>query len=90
MADRGELPAYKIGGQFLRFRKEQIEAIRRELPSKSPKRKFKAAVKKLSKKIPVATYPEPFAEGLVDFFYFYDFYIVSGLVILLLLWFIFK
>lgn len=31
LVDIGEVPAYKIGGTFLRFRKEQIDAIRSEI-----------------------------------------------------------
>ncbi|MBN2453709.1 MAG: helix-turn-helix domain-containing protein [Candidatus Omnitrophica bacterium] len=31
LVDIGEIPAYKIGGTFLRFRKEQIDAIRSEI-----------------------------------------------------------
>lgn len=31
LVDVGEIPAYKIGGSFLRFRKEQIDAIRKEI-----------------------------------------------------------
>jgi len=31
LVDVGEIPAYKVGGIFLRFRKEQIEAIKREI-----------------------------------------------------------
>lgn len=31
LVDIGEVPAYKIGGSFLRFRKEQIDAIRPEI-----------------------------------------------------------
>ncbi len=33
LVDIGEIPAYKIGGTFLRFRKEQIDAIRSEVSS---------------------------------------------------------
>jgi len=33
LVDIGEIPAYKIGGSFLRFRKEQIEAIKNEVSS---------------------------------------------------------
>ena len=29
--DAGEIPAYKIGDTFLRFRKEQIDAIKSEI-----------------------------------------------------------
>ncbi len=31
LVDIGEIPAYKIGGTFLRFRKEQIDAIKNEI-----------------------------------------------------------
>lgn len=31
LVDHGEIPAYKIGDTFLRFRKEQIDAIRDEI-----------------------------------------------------------
>lgn len=31
LVDIGEIPAYRIGGSFLRFRKEQLEAIRSEI-----------------------------------------------------------
>ena len=31
LVDIGEIPAYRIGGTFLRFRKEQIDAIQSEI-----------------------------------------------------------
>lgn len=31
LVDIGEIPAYKIGGSFLRFRREQLDAIRSEI-----------------------------------------------------------
>lgn len=31
LVDIGEIPAYRIGGSFLRFRKEQLDAIRSEI-----------------------------------------------------------
>ncbi|MFA4981158.1 MAG: helix-turn-helix domain-containing protein [Candidatus Omnitrophota bacterium] len=31
LVDIGEIPAYKIGGSFLRFRKEQIDAIKLDI-----------------------------------------------------------
>lgn len=31
LVDIGEIPAYKIGGTFLRFRKEHLDAIRSEI-----------------------------------------------------------
>jgi excisionase family DNA binding protein len=40
LVDIGEIPAYRIGGSFLRFRREQLDAIRREIDEveeKAPK-----------------------------------------------------
>ena len=31
LVDIGEIPAYKVGGAFLRFRREHIEAIKKEV-----------------------------------------------------------
>ncbi|MFA6078768.1 MAG: helix-turn-helix domain-containing protein [Candidatus Omnitrophota bacterium] len=31
LVDIGEIPAYRIGGSFLRFRKEQLDVIRNEI-----------------------------------------------------------
>ena len=31
LVDIGELPAYKIGDSFLRFRKEQVDAVKKEV-----------------------------------------------------------
>lgn len=33
LVDMGVIPAYKIGGSFLRFRREQIDAIKTEIDS---------------------------------------------------------
>ncbi len=41
LVDIGEIPAYKIGDSFLRFRKEQIDAVKQEISDvekKDPKR----------------------------------------------------
>ena len=101
LVEKGELPAYKIGGCFLRFRKEQIEAIRSELPAKltapQPERIVEAAVKpppKMSKTYPKrpqgATYSQSPLDSVKDFFYFNDFYIFATTIVLLILWVIFK
>lgn len=41
LVDIGEIPAYKIGDSFLRFRREQIDAVKREISDvekKDPRR----------------------------------------------------
>ena len=39
LVERGVFPAYRIGGKFLRFRKEQIFAIRSEIHAEHIRRK---------------------------------------------------
>ena len=34
LVDEGVISAYKLGGEFLRFRKEQIDAVRSEIDSR--------------------------------------------------------
>jgi excisionase family DNA binding protein len=76
---KGKLTAYKIGGSFVRFRPEQVEAVKNEI-AHAPK--------------PPAATPAPTdthraratsSEKLFDFFYFNDFYIAALLVMLTLL-----
>ena len=76
LAEQGQIPAYKIGGVYLRFKRQQIDEFRR---------RFKPSlIRKIS--------PEKHSakERINDFFYFNDFYILSILLILLILIIIFK
>ncbi len=72
LVDQGKIPAYSIGGVFLRFKKDQIEALKggrfdtRQVSSPSEthyssREKFK------------------------DFLYFNDFYIISVIIVLIIL-----
>ena len=71
LAENSQIPAYKVGGVYLRFKREQVE-------------EFKKRAGKFSKKrSPVSGYP--LKEKISDFFYFNDFYILAGLIILLML-----
>ena len=71
LAQAGVIPAYKVGGVFLRFKKDQIHDYQK---STHP------SVAKTSPRKPTSL-----QEKISDFFYFYDFYILSGLLIFLLL-----
>lgn len=78
LAQQGKIPAYKIGGVYLRFKREQIEEFK--------KRKIKPD---LPKNTPLdAGEPKPleagFKDKIKDFFYFNDFYILAILLILLI------
>ena len=68
-SEKGEIPAYKVGGVYLRFQKDQVE----RLTHASRRRKADAH----------SGYSV--GERLRDFFYFYDFYILSAILILVLL-----
>jgi len=73
----GRLPAFQIGGLFLRFRREEIDRFKRERlqpPAPVPARKR-----------PLEE-PYGFLDGLKDFFYFNDFYLASLLLVLIALW----
>jgi len=76
LAESGLIPAYKIGGLYLRFKREQIEDY---------KKKFRLFSQKN-----ISTQKLSFKDRVSDFFYFNDFYILSALIILLILLVIFQ
>ncbi|NQT46361.1 MAG: helix-turn-helix domain-containing protein [Candidatus Omnitrophica bacterium] len=85
LVNEGKFPAYKIGGMFLRFRREQVELARQRFLVPSSK----ADEQKLADwRSPGVDEAGDFFEKLKDFLYFNDFYIVSTLVIAALLVFI--
>ena len=71
LAESARLPAYKVGGVYLRFKKEQIHEFQKHARTLHPK---KEAGSKYS-----------FNDKVKDFFYFNDFYILTILVVGLLL-----
>lgn len=71
LAESGRIPAYKIGGVYLRFKKEQVQEYRKLNNPPAP------LVKPLSK--------NALKGKISDFFYFNDFYVLSVLIITLLL-----
>jgi excisionase family DNA binding protein len=71
LAETGSIPAYKVGGIYLRFKQEQIEAFKK---SRKPLARQAKASQKYS-----------FKDKVSDFFYFNDFYILSVLLIILIL-----
>ena len=95
LVKEGVISAYKIGGEILRFRIEQIDAIKAEIDArvsdsdrinisetrKNVKERMKGFKKRSSSTV---------SERIADFFYFNDFYIVSGAIIIILLIFIIR
>jgi len=76
LSENGTIPAYKIGGVYLRFKRQQIEEYRRKI---MPQAKLNTRLGKY-----------PLSDRIDDFFYFNDFYILSVILILLLLLIIFQ
>ncbi len=72
LSGEGKIPAYKIGGEFLRFRLDQIQSLKDHFRPEGEQQE------------------QNFKEQLIDFFYFNDFYILTLIVILVILLFIFK
>lgn len=73
LAESGALPAYKVGGVYLRFKRDQVEECRRKKQLNAPVPEGKIGIK----------------DKVSDFFYFNDFYILAALAILFLLFIIF-
>lgn len=90
LVQRKIITAYKLGGELLRFRKEQIDAIRSEIDSRINEMGEMTAgdiqrVKRTRLKMPSDfAGGETFEEALADFFYFNDFYMVSGILLIIL------
>jgi excisionase family DNA binding protein len=74
LAESGLLPAYKVGGVYLRFKRDQVEDYLRRKKQANPA----IPEKKISIK-----------DNLSDFLYFNDFYILAILIIGFLLFIIF-
>ncbi|MFA6129795.1 MAG: helix-turn-helix domain-containing protein [Candidatus Omnitrophota bacterium] len=70
LAEKGIIPAYKIGGLYLRFKKDQVE-----LYKKDHHQAHSGSQTKEEKILP---------DMLHDFFYFNDFYILAIFLIALL------
>ncbi len=72
LAESGVIPAYKVGGVYLRFKKEQLDGIKHKIePNQSL----------------ISIEGTPF-EKTRDFIYHNDFYILSLIIIFSLLYFI--
>lgn len=86
LSETGEIPAYKIGGVYLRFKQGQIEEFKKSF--RPVPQKEETTQKYSTTSSPVSQ--EGIKDKLSDFFYFNDFYILSILIILLVLVIIFR
>ncbi len=74
LSEKSVIPAYKVGGVYLRFKKEQLDAVR-DIVEPTTKEGY---------------VEYSFSDKLSDFFYYNDFYILSLLIISVLIYQIFN
>lgn len=86
LAEAGKIPAYKVGGVFLRFKLEQLSeakpGIKEKLDDLSHDTQKTVLMPEQEK---VA-----FWARMQELWYFYDFYIIAFFVIVFIVWLIFK
>ncbi len=95
LVEEGVIFGYKIGGELLRFRKEQIDAIRSEIDSRlsdadrivvsETRRRVKERLNAFSGRNRSTA-----KDRIADFIYFNDFYIIATVVIIALVIVIFR
>ena len=83
LVEKGEIPAYQVGGMYLRFKEEHILALKDR--GHGPK---EGSQPKRHRATSVAY--DSFIDKLNDFVYFNDFYIISALLIILLFYIILR
>jgi ubiquinone biosynthesis protein Coq4 len=71
LVNQDKLTAYKIGGVYLRFKKEQVETLKLECAMHKKKKSY-------------------LRERISDFWDFNNFYIVTGLCLICILYFILR
>jgi excisionase family DNA binding protein len=89
LAESGAIPAYKVGGVYLRFKREQIEEFKKSSRRQLSDKNITSPTGSLASR-DFMSHKYSFKDGISDFFYFNDFYILSILLILLMLILIFQ
>ncbi len=76
LTENGAIPGYKIGGLYLRFKQEQVQQYKKE----HGRHHLQADKDE----------PEGVGCKIKDFFYFNDFYIFASILILLLVYLVYR
>ena len=74
LVTEGKLTGYKLGGRFLRFRPDQVQALKGVVLSERSESKDDDPTR-----MPVA---EPMRSRVREFFYLYDFYLLSAVLLI--------
>jgi excisionase family DNA binding protein len=83
LSEQGVIPAYKVGGVYLRFRKDQLKSVKITPQVLSGLEQAGSGTGFQSGK-------RTFPERIADFIYYNDFYFLCLAVCLVLLYFVFK
>lgn len=76
LTQSGAIPGYKIGGLYLRFKKDQVEQYKKNMHQT-----HNSAVK---------DEPEGLGNKVHDFLYFNDFYVGAAIIIILLAYLVYR
>ncbi len=76
LAENQVIPAYRIGGVYLRFKRQQVEEYKKKIKAPGAKSNFSEG--------------NLLKDRIIDFFYFNDFYILSVLIIIVIVFILFK
>jgi len=76
LTEKGIIPGYKVAGVYLRFKKEQVEQYKKSQSH--------------SKVKPAKEETDSFSNKVYDFFYFNDFYVLSFILIILLVYLVYR
>jgi len=79
LAENGQIPAYKVGGVYVRFKQHQIDSFKKAKPVQHQHHHKTHSLPK-----------SPMQDKINDFLYFNDFYIISGVLILAIVYFILR
>lgn len=82
LALEGTLTGYKLGGEFLRFRPDQVKRLQERLGGRRPAEASATTGKPPSPAARSATGAASWQERVRDFLYFYDFYLLSFLLLI--------
>jgi len=84
LVEKGRLVTYKVGGAYLRFREEDLLAVKPLINKDQELESFMLQEKPKKSKEPRKP-KRSFFDGIWDFLYYNDFYILGAIIILLLL-----
>jgi len=92
LVQKYNIPHYKIAGKFIRLSQNELEKYRKEIKeaTKTVRRKVEINVNKISQPLEYKRKDLSWGLKLYEFLRFNDFYIVSFIIIVILLYYIFK